>query len=235
MKKILQCLFFVLIGYTNLIAQDSLFVTVKAGYRIRQVLTTDQVFYYPQFTNGKVFFHDGTKGGAKLNYSRLVEQILFVDTNGDTLALDNERTIKFVTINLDTFYYDEGYLRQLSNENDVKFAEKQFWVVADVRKMGTHNRPTTTVQVTTVNFLMDETSASKSKDLVLNEDMVLRKKTHYYFGNKFNEFALATKKNLLTIFPKKQRDIEAYLNANKVNFDSKEDLEKLARYIATVQ
>lgn len=194
------------------------------------VLTSADIYYYPLFTTGKVFFRDGSKAGAQLNYNLLYDQMLFIDTKGDTLALADEATIKYIAISKDTFYYNEGYLRMISS-GDVILAEKQTWIVADVRKIGTHNKSTTTFAITSFSSYTNGSDAAKSKDLILNEDIVLRKETQYYFGDKFNYFVRAGKKGLLHLFQKKQQNVEDYLNENKVNFDKKDDLEKLLKFL----
>ena len=224
-------LFFILIGYADLSAQDSTFVTIKTGQSVKDVLTSADIYHYPQFTNGKVFLRDGTKAAGKMNYNRLYGQMLFINPIGDTLALADEKNIKFIVIDKDTFYYDGGYLRLMANGGVVKLTEKQIWVLADIRKIGTHNRPTTTVAVTSFSSYTDGRDAAKSKDLIMNEDVVLRKETQYYFGDKYNLFVPASKKGLLQIFPKEQREIDNYLKENKVNFNKKDDVEKLYQFL----
>ncbi|HMK17628.1 MAG TPA: hypothetical protein VK492_05515 [Chitinophagaceae bacterium] len=227
----LLLLFIILIGYTDLCAQDSTFVTIKTGQNVKDVLTTSDIYHYPQFTNGKVFLRDGSMAIGKMNYNRLYGQMLFINPIGDTLALADEKNIKFIVIDRDTFYYDGGYLRLMANSGVVKLTQKQIWVLADIRKIGTHNRPTTTVAVTSFSSYTDGRDAAKSKDLIMNEDVVLRKETQYYFGDKYNLFVPASKKGLLQLFPKEQQEIDNYLKENKVNFNKKDDVEKLYQFL----
>ena len=229
--RLLLLLFFILIGYADLSAQDSTFVTIKTGQSVKDVLTTSDIYHYPQFTNGKVFLRDGSKAAGKMNYNRLYGQMLFINPIGDTLALADEKNIKFIVIDKDTFYYDGGYLRLMANGGVVKLTEKQIWVLADIRKIGTHNRPTTTVAITSFSSYTDGRDAAKSKDLIMNEDVVLRKETQYYFGDKFNLFVPASKKGLLQLFPKEQQEIDNYLKETKVNFNKKDDVEKLYQFL----
>ena len=229
--KPLLLLFFILIGYTDLLAQDSTHVTIKTGNKAEDVLTPADIYYFPEFTSGKVFFRDGSRAVAKMNYTRLFDQMLFIDQKGDTLALANEKTFKFIAVDQDTFYFDEGFVKLIANNGIVKLAEKQIWVVADVRKIGTHNRSTSTVAVTSLNTYSDISSKAKSHELLINEDMVIRKEAHYYFGDEYNRFARSGKKKLLLLFPKDELRLENYLKENKVNFDKKEDLEKLAQFL----
>src|SRR3712207_5371463 len=121
MKTPLLLLFALTYG-TGSFAQKKTFLIVKAGENIMDVVPAPEVFYYPQFTSGKVFFRDGTGVEAKLNYSRLVDEMHFIGPKGDTLALANEKNIKHVAIGNDTFYYDGGYVRLLSAGPLVKLA-----------------------------------------------------------------------------------------------------------------
>lgn len=227
--KIRLLFLFILMGYSNLWAQDSTLVTIKTGSRITDVLTTTDIFLYPQFISGKVFFKNGTKATAMMNYNSLDDQMLFIDPKGDTLALKDEKTIKFITLYKDTFYYDEGYIRLIASNSAVKLAEKLIWEVADIRKIGSHNRPSTTFAVTSYSTLTDR--LGKTHDLILNEDLVLRKKANYYFGDAYNHFVHAGKKKLLMLFPKEQNSLANYLKENKVNFDKKDDLQKIVQFL----
>jgi len=229
MKPLL--LIFILISYTDLWAQDSTYITVKSGGRLDEGLTPADMYHYPQFTKGVVFFKSGTKATAKINYTRLFDQILFIDGKGDTLALAEEQTIKFIAVDSDTFYYDEGYVRIIADNDFVKLAEKQVWVVADIRKPGPHNTSTSTIGVTSVRTFRQGNDAVRNP-LTLDEDIVLRKETHYYFGDEYNHFARAGKKGLFELFNKKQRSIENYLKENKVDFNKKEDMEKLYQFVS---
>ena len=229
--KSLLLLFFILNGCNYLSAQDSTYVTIKTGQSVKEVFTPADLYYYPQFTNGKVFLRDGTKASGKMNYSRLYDQILFIDPKGDTLALAAEKTIKSIVVEKDTFYYNEGYVRIIADNDFVKLAEKQIWLVADIRKPGPHNTSTSTIGVTSVKTFRHGNDVVRNT-LTLDEDIVLRKETHYYFGDEYNHFVRAGKKGLFELFNKKQRSIENYLKENKVNFDKKEDIEKLYQFLS---
>ncbi|MGB8193276.1 MAG: hypothetical protein WCF67_15205 [Chitinophagaceae bacterium] len=220
---------FILIGSSNLWAQDSTFVTIKTGSRIRDVLTTTDIFLYPQFIRGKVFFRNGIVATAMMNYNSLNDQMLFIDPKGDSLALKDEKTVDFIALDKDTFYYVDGYVRLVASNSVVKLAERKIWEVADIRKIGSHDRPVATYAVTSYSTLTD--GFGKTHDLILNEDLLLRKKPIYYFGDKYNNFVPAGKKNLLSFFSRKEDILANYLKENKVNFYKKDDLEKLAQFL----
>src|SRR5687768_5214934 len=87
-----------------LFGQTSEIITVKAGQNISEVYK--EIFRYPQFTAGRVYFVNGDVSAAKLNYNLITETMLFVNQKGDTLAIADETAVKFITIEKDSFYYD---------------------------------------------------------------------------------------------------------------------------------
>lgn len=212
----------------TLLAQKRTTVKVKAGNNIMDVLPASEVFSYPQFTNGKVFLRDGSKTEVRLNYNRLVDEMHFVGPSGDTLALDNEKTIKYIVIGTDTFYYDEGYLRLVSTGSLAKLGIQQIWKISDTRQVGAYN--TTNNSLSMLSYIsMNE--GGRLYDLTVNEDIILTKIERYYFGDNFNHFVIADKGNLLALFPKEQNSISRYLKENKVSFNNRNDLEKLIQYL----
>ena len=214
---------------TTLSAQDSTVVTIKAGKSVRDVLTAADLFLYPQFVNGKVLFRDGSRAAAMMNYHILFAQVLFIDPKGDTLALNDEQTVRWIALDKDTFYYDKGYVRVLTGEGPVKLGERQVWEVADIRKIGSHNRQANTFSVTSYRTLTD--GFGRTLELVMNEDVLLRRRTYYYFGDAYNHFVPAGKKNLLAVYPEGKKTLSHYLDDHKVDFHNRGDLEKVIHFL----
>ena len=228
----MKYLLFFLVAFafcTNGFAQKKNLVTVKAGDNIMDVIPVSEVFSYPQFTNGFVFLRNGTIAEAKLNHNRLVDEMHFINLKGDTMALDNEKNIRYVVIANDTFYYDKGYVRLLSNKNAVKLAIKQVWVVTDSRQVGAYNSTNNSVGMLSFTSINE---GGRLYDLTVNEDIILKKVELYYFGNSYNNFVVANKANLLAMFPKEEKRLSAYLKKNKVNFSRREDVEKIVSFLA---
>ena len=223
---------FILMDIVSLRAQDSTVVTIKSGSSVKDVLKSNDIFYYPHFIPGIAYFRNGTKAAAMMNYDKLADQMLFISPNKDTLALTDEKTIKFIALAQDTFYFNEGYIKLLASNSVVKLAQKQVWELADIRKIGSHDRPATSYSVTSYRTLTD--GFGRTLDLALNEDILLRKNTSYFFGNNYNQFVLAGKKNLLLFFPKKEKVLSDYIKLNDINFTKKVDLEKIVQFLAEV-
>src|SRR6186713_777235 len=130
----------VLVCCFNAHAQDSTII-IKAGTSFNESVSITDQFEYPQFVYGKVFFRPGDSSGGRLNYNRFLDQMQFIDFKGDTLNLANPGTIKFIRINNDLFYYDNGYVKLIKDNNTIKLAAKQTLIVSGKNKIGAYNMP----------------------------------------------------------------------------------------------
>lgn len=212
-------------------AQKTASVTVKAGTNIMDALKPSEVFYFPQFTAGSVHFRDGSITAAKLNYSRLVDEMHFISPKGDTLALTNEATTRMIVFGNDTFTYDKGWLKLLGSGSRAKLALKQTWVIADAKLIGAYGTTNTPAAITTFRNMNE---GGRLYDLVINEDLVLSKVQQYFIGDRNGRFLPAIKKNLLSLFPKEKSRIEQFLKENKIDFSNENDLVKTVQFVETL-
>ena len=231
MLKILLCCLIGVSLTAPVISQKKTFVTVHAGNNIMDVLPMKDVFYYPGFTLGKVFLKDGNSTVTQLNYNRLVDEIHFIDGKGDTLAVDNEKNIKYVIAASDTFFYDEGFLRIILPGKNVKLAMRDVWVISETRQRGAYNSTNTGVSMLAFKSVEQ---GGRLYDLTVNEDVILKKTEKLYFGDDFNHFVLANKTNLISLFPKDEQRIATFLKENKINFNKRADVEKTTRFVQAI-
>ena len=221
---------FILVCCCSAHAQDSAII-LKAGKSINESISIKELYEYPQFVYGKVFFKSDDSSSGRLNYCRLLDQMQFIDFKGDTLNIADPGTIKSIRINKDLFYYDDGYVKLIKDNSTIKLAIKQTLRLADKEKTGAYGMTSSTSAIDSYGTYMSEGRIYK---LVPREDIVLKKKTQYYFGDKFNHFVLANKKNLSRLFSKQSSTLTAYLKENNVDFTDQEDLEKLLQYLSNL-
>lgn len=211
-------------------AQDSSIV-IKAGKSINESVAITALYQYPQFRPGKVFFRRGDSGVAKMNYHRLLDEMLFIDLKGDTLSIDNPATIRSIRINDDVFYFDDGYVKLIKDTNGIKLAVKETLIVSGKDKIGAYGMANPTSAIDSYGKLIDQTGIYH---LVPREDIMLAKKIQYYFGDRFNQFVWATRKNLVQQFSRQSRTLNAYLKENNIDLDNRDDLVKLLRFLASL-
>lgn len=208
-------------------AQDTSYI-IEAGTKANNVIPPKAQYQYPEFLYGKVFFRDGSISEGKLNYSRLMDEIQFITEKGDTLALNNEPTIKFVCIDKDTFCFDQGFIMLVVSYNLVRLGMKQGFRFADKRKAAGYDMMSST---SSVSSLSSFNARNGFYELVVMEQTILVTFTEYYFGDKYNHFVPATKNNLIELFPGCTAQIKSFLKKNDIDFAKRIDLERVMDFL----
>jgi hypothetical protein len=224
MKKLLFALF--LLVAADLFAQDSLTIFIPADRLVSEVLTPKKIYKYSEFLPGKIFFRDGNFAEGKFNYNYLNGEIEFIQK--DTLAIVKQQmfNIKMMTVDKDTFFYDKGYLQQVAQTPAGKLLKRQMLVVVKREKIGAYDQPTATSSIESYSSFSDA-YGTFNPNLKVRENITMVLRTDYFFGDRFNVFLFASKKNLLKAYPNKKDKIDKYLKQREVNFKNGEELKKL--------
>jgi len=210
--------------------EDSSLIFIPAGKMLSDVITPVKIYRFPNFRQGKVYFRDGTITSATLNYNFLNGHIEFISSNGDTLALVKEQILNLKTVIIDSsrFYYHSvyGYMEQIAGNETGKILKKQDYRVSKREKIGGYEQPSSTNAIESYSSF---TSADGSilTSLIVKENITLKRVKLYFFGDEYNTFLPANKKNLLRLYPKNKAQLQSYLNKNEVDFNSEADLKNL--------
>jgi len=213
-------------------AQTSETVRIKAGEDPAKSYSPHGFYQFPVFSEGVAVFKNGGRTTARFNYHMLNEEVQFISANGDTLALADPFSIKYLTIDTNTFYYSEGYLEVIVNDESLKLARK---VHLNTRweKIGAYGQASPSGSIRTPNKLI---LRNTGRDLSINQDIIIQKEYTYYWLDKYSTALKATKANLLKLLsPDKKRSIEDYLQKNKIDFKKESDLKKLLQYSLEVK
>lgn len=211
-------------------AQDKIY-QIKPGENISDVLTKEDMYLYPTFQVGRVFFKSNETAAGRMNLSFLTGEFHFIDNKGDTLALDNEQTIRQINLGKDTFYFQEGYLKQMEANEHWKLAQKQEIRMVKQEKTGAYDQgmPSAAVSYTSIRM-----GNQQMDNLIVREHTTLMRQTEYFIGDKYNKFVLLNKKNLMKLFGKHEKKVEAYLDAHPMNFKNEEEVLQLFAFLQTL-
>lgn len=212
-------------------AQQPGTVVVKAGAQPNEVMHDSDIYFQPRFVKGQVFLKDGTVAAAPLNYNRLLDEMQFIDARGDTLSLANEQNIRFISLGTDTFYFSESFVRQLSGGVSARLAIKQYWKISDRRKQGGYNTTSSLAASVPRGYF---SAGNRMQRLNSSTELVLKRATTYYFGNRNNRFLPAGKKNLMALFPKAEKQLTDYLKEHRIDFNNRAHLEQVLHFVETL-
>ncbi len=215
--------------YTNQSsAQVITTITVKAGEDLSAVYK--QMYRFPQFMYGKVYFMNRDLASGKLNYNMLMGKMQFIDKKGDTLALSDNNPIRLVAIDTNLFYCNsEECVELIAGFPPAELVVSRHLKLSDEQKVGAYGLPTSTQTIE--NSSTFKANASDYR-LQLNKDLVFTKEVRYYLIDADKHYVTANKRNLQKLFPKQKNSIEKYLNENQVDFKNESDLKNFFSYLA---
>jgi hypothetical protein len=204
--------------------------TVKPGEKIIESLPVEAQFQYPKFLQGIVNFKNNNVGTNLLNYNRLLDEIQFIDNKGDTLSLTEEPVITSIYIANDTFYFSKGYVKKFADVKEVKFGEKPLMVLSNRQKLGGMGE----LSSSSIDTHESLSTSQGMRNLVQKEQLTFSPFTTFYIGDKFNHFKLLNKKNLLNMYEKQEREVEAFLSKESINLLKIDDVKKLIGFLNTL-
>src|SRR4051812_1016345 len=153
--------------------------TVKAGESIEKALGDSVIYRYPQFMPGSVYFRDGRVSPALLNFNFVNREMQFIAPSKDTLTIANAITIKYITIQKDTFYFDKVYIELIHGNTVAKLGKLEIMKVSDIKKEGAYGQMSSTSAITTTNSFY---SNNQSYKLTEKSAVMLHKETVFYIG-----------------------------------------------------
>lgn len=210
----------------SLSAQNGKFITVKPGTRIIDYFPTELRYRYPAFTDGQVIFKNSKISPYRLNYNFLSGEMEYIQTE-DTMSITKNIDIRSIVLDVDTFYYNNGYLEQIKG-GPVQVLLYQRWELYDVQRLDAYGLP---IRGTAASSYDSFPTDSKFINLVHNENIIFRKVEDYFISFNIETLIPFKKKDILELFPQKASDIKGYLKSNKVDFESRDDLIRFADYL----
>lgn len=230
MKKhiFLICQFFIL--NISLLAQNNDFIIVKAGTKLIDYVPVSERYMYSDFTMGRILLKNGNHSVRNLNYNYLAGEIEFIQ-NRDTLVIANKKDLKSIIVATDTFYYDKGYIQQLSS-GKIKTGLKQFMEIKEIQNKDSYGVSGSGSATTSYGSIPADGMVYK---LAANKAIVFKRTLIYYILRSEGGFVVFTRKSAMQLFPERKDEIKAYIKSNKVNFNSREDLLEFAEFLNTLE
>ena len=228
MKKTLLFLTCSLFFVVQLFAQSGDIVRIKAGEDPAKKYSPHGFYRFPNFSEGEAVFKDGGTTKAKFNYHLLNEEMQFISANGDTLAMAEPFSTKYITVDSNLYYYSDGYVEVIENRESLKLARR---VKLDVKweKIGAYGQPSPSGSIRTPSRIL--LGNNVGSNLTLNQDIIIQKDYTYFWLDKYGTVLKATKANLLKFLPPDTKAVvEGYLKKSPVDFRNEPDLRRLFQY-----
>jgi hypothetical protein len=201
---------------------------INAGQKISDVLTTKDIYEFPEFKMGTVEFKGREeKVEAPLNYNLLTQTVQFISPKGDTLSLADEEIIEAVNIEGKSYLFNKEYYELINSFETNKFLQRKRIRIESVKKIGLYNQPVEGGANTYSNFSTGATDVN----LVLNQKITLIKEEAYFFSDRNGIISISSKKNFLNLHSEHRPEVEQYIKRNTINFKDKNSVQILIDHV----
>jgi hypothetical protein len=193
----------------------------------KEIIIDKGLYRFSDFTTGKVVFLGGKYSSVMLNYNISLDEMHFIDPKGDTLAVANPASIRFINMNGNRFYYDKGWLQIIDTAKGLILAFRQ--VLSKSKPLQKNGYETMKPN----EFAGSETFFTGNGQKFgqgYNDLFTLSAREYYFFGDENGHFTKTRRTYLLYYFNKQRDAIEAFLKANPANFNTLEDLLKVLAF-----
>lgn len=230
MKKTVLILIGFIMLFSSLGAQYNSMITVPAGTRIIEKFPPSVRYLYPQFTEGKVINAAGAENSIALNYNLLTKEMQFLQGN-DTLAIVKKKDVNMVVIEQDTFIYRNEYLKRIHGGNLVVLESDAINFMEAV-KIGAMGQPVRSSSVGDYNNIPYMTNLYF---VTPNANLLFKRELHFYILASHGRLVEVRKKNVLELYPENKPEIQRFLKENKLKYDNREDILKLANFLVKIE
>jgi len=180
-------------------------------------------YRFPSFADARILFKNGTVSVATMNFNTFLCKIQFIDAKGDTLVLSKPEEIDSISLNSHTFYYDKGYYEIIARSDSVMLVVLSK-VHVDVIVVGALGVRTRTASIASFDSYITPSGWTKFEG---KDDLSVEKETTYFLIGKNGINVAASKAGFLKVFATDKKNVDGFLKANKINFNNRDDLEKL--------
>jgi len=212
---------------TSLLAQNTFSINSKEN--VQKALKEQKMYKYPTFSPGVAVFNDGSKAKALMNYNRLIDEVMFIEPKGDTLAINGQESIKYVVIGKDSIYYSNGYLQLVNGSISPKLLIKDVIVVSDKHKIGAYNIPNATTRVESYKKLGN---GRPNDNITIDENTVFSRRHQFYFLDNSSKIYPATEKSIVKLFKGQESKVKKYLKENRPNLKEANEITAMINYIS---
>lgn len=201
-------------------------VTIKAGTRLSDYFTVAERYLYNDFSEGKAIFKNGKIYPSVFNYNFLSGEMEFINSN-DTVIVADKKDLTSIIVSQDTFYYHSGYLQMIRN-GLLKVYSKQGIVIKDIFKKGAMGAVNRSTASEAEHYLLN----SLSNDLVVDINIVIQIEEQFFFSTNGEDYIRFNRLNIIKIIPGKKDILNNYIVSSKTDFNSREDVLKLANIVS---
>lgn len=208
-------------------------VEASSGDNINELVSEGRRYLFSDFTQGTVYYKNGTSTRAMLNYDIFLGEMQFVNLlTYKLMALSELSEISYVVVAGKHFIqFKGGEFVEVLVGGDVRLAVRRKGSAISLAQTGAYGGVDPTASTSGYRSTSSEIGGSSTK-LTLKENIKISVDYFYYLVKSDDKFKKVNGlRTYLKEYPKDKADaIQRYAKENSIQFSSEADLVKLTEY-----
>ena len=119
-------------------------------------------------------------------------------------------------------------MQVISDGGRFRFLKNERMRIADKQKVGGYGIPNSTGTIESIDRIDTRVNYN---DIDINENLLLSVTTTFYIETDKKTLVLASKRNIMNLFPKEEEKISRFIKTQKLNLEKEDDLVQLAAFL----
>lgn len=183
-------------------------------------------FIFPEFSTGSVFMKKGLKINTSLNYNSFTNKMIYIE-NGKKLEIGNVEDVNYVLIDQRKFYsFNDIFIELIHHSTSDLFVEYSCKLIEIGRNSGYGGISKTTAITSYLSIRQNDVVNL----LELPDNFQARQHLNYWVRKNGKFKKVTSIKKIIKLY-KKNASTDAFIKTNNINFDDKDSMIKLFKFL----
>ena len=184
-------------------------------------------YIFPDFQNGRVLMKNMPEVKCQLNYNFMLDEVLFIDENGEKKALANPEDVLLIYIGNRMFIPSSKGYYEVIERGEVSLVYK--WT-CNIREKGKEGALGVTTDAPSVVQMNQMSFDARQWKLDVDNEAVVSVEVIPYLKINSKYVSVKGEKDFFKVLPRKKQEIKEYVKLNPVDFKKEADLRRLTKY-----
>lgn len=234
-------------GFVAAQSKHHTFRTNERNIRVEEKASPDVVFMFNDFQPATVYYPDEVLVQLRLNYRLIRDEMIVIGERGDVKSLATGRRLDSLIVNNMVFVYHNifGFLEKVPGieQNNFFIKHQSTYSMSEIRQ-GAYGKASPSASVQNVSTISGANRSGArqvpGETLLENvsgnevEVVVIRKPQLGYMKDNVLRSA-NSRRELQALFPEHSSEIRSFLRKERISFDRREDLIKVAQFLSQLK
>jgi hypothetical protein len=206
----------------------------KTGSDVSKLMPYGERFQFEKFEDGAVMFRGGKVTKAKLNYSVVHGEVMFIGTNRDTLLLNDNDFVKNIMVGEFPFIYykGHGHVQVAGDYGQARLGKKLFLARLGNERHAAYDQYSSSSSIASYSSFTN--TDGRVQFLEGSDRVILRRRTTFYLIDKNDHIYPATKGHLLRLYSSHKRKVNEFMKVNNTNLEKEDDIVNVMAFCSSL-